>query len=209
VSLPAGYFSKVLAFDCETSGMNFNAFGKDVATNYQSLSWGFVVADAAKLKPIDELYIEIKYDGVSKWNDKAEKIHGLSKEYLEINGVSNEQAVEEIANFILKYWDPSADTSSERNVRCLGQNIATFDIWFLIKLFEDAGADELRKAIFPTGNRFIDTSTIGYMLGYYNSDDLFNSIGVDRSAHNALEDAKASLAAARKTKTLIKSFLGD
>jgi hypothetical protein len=187
--------------------MNYNAFGKDVAENYQSVSWGFVIADAENLKPIDELYVEIKWDGVSKWNDKAEKIHGLSKEYLEENGVSNEEAVEQIANFILKHWNPEADTSSERNVRCLGQNVATFDIWFLIKMFEDAGADELRRAILPTGNRFIDTSTIGYMLGYFNSDDLFESVGVERAAHNALEDAKASLTAARKTKKLIKMFL--
>ncbi len=205
--LPRGYFNKVLALDCETSGLNFNAFGPGVSDGYQSVSWGFVIADAQTLKPLDELYLEIKYDGTSKWNDVAAKIHGLTKDYLSVNGMSNEQAVEEIVNFVLNHWDPEADTSSERNIRCLGQNVATFDIWFLIKLFEDAGATELRKAIFPTGNRFIDTSTVGYLLGCFNSDDLFEMVGVNRGAHNALEDAHASLTAVRKAKKMYNLLL--
>jgi oligoribonuclease (3'-5' exoribonuclease) len=209
MDLPRGYFGKVLALDCETSGINYNAFGIDVATGYQSVSWGFVVADGSTLKPIDELYIEIKYDGVSKWDAGAEKIHGLSQEYLAANGMTNEEAVEEIVNFVVKHWNPDADTSSERNVRCLGQNVATFDIWFLIKLFEDAGATELRNDIFRTGNRFIDTSSIGYVMGCYNSDDLFDMVGVHRGDHNALEDAHASLTAVRTAKKMYNLLLSE
>ena len=47
---PRGYFEKILAMDCETSGLNFNAV--DPSDGFQSVSWGFAVADAQTLKPI-------------------------------------------------------------------------------------------------------------------------------------------------------------
>ena len=197
-----GFFSKVLAMDCETSGLN----GKnhDPSIGYQAVSWGFVVADADTLQPIDKLYIEIKWNGEAAWEKKAEAIHGLSKEYLEVNGVSEQEALVEIANFIYKHWDPNSEFSSQRCVRCLGHNVATFDVWFLRQLFE--------KFEMPliTGNRFIDTSTIAWaVFDCFNSDDAFELIGVERKLHNSLEDAEASLALVRTTRQLSRKMLGE
>ena len=196
-----GYFSKVLAMDCETSGLNF---GYDPSVGYQAVSWGLAVADAETLKVIDTLYVEIKWNGTAKWEKKAEAVHGLSKEYLEKHGLTEEQALEEIANFIYQYWPPNDEFSTNRSVRCLGHNVATFDVWFMRQLFDKFDLP------FHTGNRFIDSSTIGWaVFDCFNSDDAFELVGVvrDEHKHNALDDAIASLTLVRMTRKLSQKIL--
>ena len=195
-----GFFSKVLAMDCETSGI---AKGHDPSIGYQAVSWGFVVADADTLAPIEKLYVEIKWNKQSKWDSKAEAVHGLSKSYLEANGLEEQDALVEIANLIYKYWDPNSEFSSQRCIRCLGHNVATFDVWFLRQLFEKYGMPLI------TGNRFVDTSTIGWaMFDCFNSDDAFDLIGVKRNKHDALEDAESSLALVRTARMMSRELLG-
>ena len=89
-----GHFQFLLAIDAETSGLF--PYELDVSTKnkdeyYQAVSWGIIVADAETLLPIEKLYVEIKWDGKSLWNDRAEKIHGLSKEYLEEHGMMSKK----------------------------------------------------------------------------------------------------------------------
>jgi len=195
-----GFFGKVLAMDCETSGINVN--GDDPSVGYQAVSWGLIVADAETLKPVDELYVEIKWNGASKWDKGAEKIHGLTIEHLDEHGLTEEEAIVEIANFVYKYWDPKAEFSSQRSIRCLGHNVATFDVWFMRQLFRKFDLE------FRTGNRFIDTSTVGWVtFDCFNSDDAFELVGVHRTAHNSLEDARASLTLTRTARVMSKSLL--
>lgn len=200
-SLPVGYYDKVLSMDCETSGLSFNSH--DPSIGYQSVSWGLVVGDAETFKPIDELYVEIKWDGKSKWEQKAEKVHGLSKEYLEEHGLSNAEAVATIAEFVFKYWPPNAQISSNRNVRCLGHNVASFDIWFMRQLLEP------HDLMFRTGSRYIDTSSAAMiMLGVFNSDDLFAELGLQkRDKHNALDDARMTLQSAKIMRKLFQKCI--
>lgn len=201
-NLPRGYFDKVLAMDCETSGFCVNS--DDPSIGYQSVSWGLIVADAETLKPIDELYVEIKWNGEAKWDQNAENTHGLSKIYLDQHGLTEEQAVVEIANFVYKYWPPNAEFSHNRSIRCLGHNVATFDVWFMRQLFRKFDLE------FKTGNRFIDTSTIAWsVFNCFNSEDAFNLIGVERKQHNALEDARASLRLVKTVKKLSNKLLGE
>ncbi|MEM4258052.1 MAG: exonuclease domain-containing protein [Candidatus Thermoplasmatota archaeon] len=202
VDKPRGYFDKVLAKDCETSGMNYNTV--DPSIGFQSISWGLIVADAETFTPIEKLYVEIKWDGKSQWSDEAEKIHGLSRDHLEKNGLTKEEAAAEIGNLIYRHWNPKSDFSYQRNVRCLGHNVATFDIWFMRNLLEPFGI------MFPTGNRFIDTSSIAFAtFGCFNSDDAFDLIGIKRNKHNALADAQASLDFVKTVRKLCNSFLGE
>jgi DNA polymerase III epsilon subunit-like protein len=197
-----GFFSKVLAMDCETSGLNHKS--DDPSDGYQAVSWGLIVADAATLSIIDKLYVEIKWNGLSKWDSKAELVHGLSIDHLNKNGLSEDDAIVEIANFIYKHWDPESEFSSQRCVRCLGHNVATFDVWFMRRLFRQY---ELK---FVTGNRFIDTSTLGWaVFKCFDSDQVFDIVGVKRNAHNALEDAKASLTVVRAVRAMARELLGD
>lgn len=200
VDKPRGYFEKVLAADCETSGMSYNHL--DPSTGFQSVSWGLIVADAQTFKPIEKLYVEIKWDGKSEWKEDAEKVHGLTREHLEQNGLTKEEAAVAIGNLIYKHWPPNSDFSFQRNVRMLGHNVRSFDYYFMKQLLEPFGI------MFSTGNRFIDTSSIAFAaLNCYNSDDAFDLVGVKRDTHNALADAQASLDVVRAVRTLYNSFI--
>ena len=192
---PRGYFEKILAFDCETTGLTFG--GDDPSINHQALSWGFIIADAATLRPIEELYVEIKWDGESHWSPQAEKIHGMSKEYLEKNGVTEQDAVEQIGSLILRHWGPTVC------VQTLGHNSITFDMWFLKRLMRKFGIE------LKFGNRQYDTNSMGWIsFEIFNSDDLFTACGIERGkVHNALEDARCTLEAARRIRLLFKSAL--
>ena len=201
-SKPRGYFEKILVMDAETSGLAFNSVDPSMDPRpgdvYQSVSWGLVVADARTLKPIDKLYVEIKWDGKSAWSDKAQAVHGLTKEYLAEHGLTAEEAACEIASFILDHF------SADSMVPVAGHNAGTFDIFFMRRLLNEF------EIMFKTGNRFIDTNTIGFtVFGTFNSDDLFDLIGVKRTEHNALEDAMASLRVLHKTRQLANTILGE
>lgn len=202
---PRGYFEKVLAIDVETSGMFYDNQSDDPSHNaatgedYQIVSIGLIVADVATFKPVEKLYLEIKWDGESLWSKKAEAVHGLSVDYLEENGIDQEEAVVEIANLIIKYWGPDVPLC------LLGHNVATFDLKFLKRLFKKYGL-EVRF-----GNRYIDTMSIGVAtFGTFNSDDLFAAAGFperDPAKHNALDDAMMALQSARMVKELWQSLV--
>lgn len=195
-----GWFGKILVMDCETSGLDVN--NSNPSVGYQAVSWGLVIVDADSLNIIDQLYVEIKWNGTSKWEPKAERIHGLSKDYLEDNGVTEKQAITLIANFLYKFWDPTSEFSSDRVVRCAGHNVATFDVHFMRQLFDKFGLT------FNTGNRFIDTSTLGWgVFDCYTSDEVFKLLGITRKEHNALEDAKASLEVLRASRRICNTVL--
>ena len=58
---PRGYFEKILAMDCETTGLAVNrddpSYDQEKGIEYQSVSWGFIVANAQTLEPIEKIYI--------------------------------------------------------------------------------------------------------------------------------------------------------
>ena len=157
-----------------------------------------VVADAVTLKPIDKLYVEIKWDGQSVWSPKAEQVHGLSKQHLEEHGLSGEDAACEIASFVLDHFEPN------KTVACAGHNYASFDRYFMEATLAPF------DVMFKTGNRFIDTNSIGFAsFQTYTSDQLFEMMGIKRDQHNALEDAMASLKVLYKTRQIYNTILGE
>lgn len=179
-----GEFTRIFAIDCETSGINMDS--DDITDGYQSISWGLVVADQ-DFNPIDELYVEIKWDGISKWEWQAEKVHGLTKQYLENNGMDEKDAIEKIVEFIYTHID------FETPIMLLGQNVERFDRRFLNKILAKYDL-KLKFA-----HRAFDTFSAGYVsLRANNSDQLFDILEINRAKpHNALNDAKAALKAAR------------
>lgn len=185
MSKPRGYIERVLFIDCETSGLAYSSpdpsYDQATDTEYQAVAWGMVVANAQTLKPLDKLYVEIKWDGVSGWSKEAQKVHGLSPAYLEKNGVTDEEAVVAIAELILKHWGTDG-------VVCVGgHNVATFDLQFLRRLLKKHGIEV------KFGSKTIDTNAIGFAtFGTHNSDELFEAVGLperDPENHNALVDA--------------------
>ena len=200
---PRGYFKYTLAADCETSGLCFSsdnpACNPDTGEEYQALSWGLIVVDTDTLEAVDSLYVEIQHDPKYTWSDGAQKVHGMTREYLKENGVPMEEAVTQIASLILKYWGPSSP------VCLLGHNVATFDLPFLRHTLRSQGI-EVKFA-----NRHIDSFAAGVStFQTYNSDDLFEAVGLperDPAHHNALDDAMASLNAVRVIRRLWASFV--
>lgn len=184
---PSGWFDKFLAIDCETSGLNFDHSNPDITDGYQSISWGMIVSDLKTMKPIDELYVEIQWDGVSKWHHKAERTHGLSREYLAKHGMTGEEAAITIAQFIATHFDV------EDTIICMGHNVARFDIPFLKKLLL------AHDFPFSFSHRCIDSSALAVgTIGTFTSQELFDYLGIPRGdVHNALEDIRATLKACR------------
>jgi DNA polymerase III epsilon subunit-like protein len=186
---PRGHFDLILALDCETSGLAYNSmdpsYNPKTKQTYQAVSWGLIVVEAARLKTIEELYFEVQWDGKSAWSPEAERVHGMSKDYLAANGKTPEQAVELIANLVLDYWGP------ESPVCLLGHNVATFDRYFLMRTMQEYGI-ELRL-----GNRHIDT---------------FEAVGLpvrDPTKHNALEDARNAVESVKRVRTIFQHALGE
>lgn len=201
---PKGYFEYILAADCETSGMCYNcddpSYNPKTKEYYQAVSWGLAVVHAPTLEVIDRLYVEIQWDGKSVWNEQAQAVHGLSRQYLNENGVPMSEAVGQIGNLILPYWGTTS-------IRLLGHNIMTFDLPFLRRTMRSEGIE------LSFGNRHIDTSSIGYALfGTYNSDDLFDIIGLperDPKKHNALDDALSCVHVLKAAKAVRKRLFGE
>lgn len=201
---PTGYFEKLLAMDCETTGLDWN--GDDPSNGHQAVSWGFIVADGKTLKPIEELYVEIKWNDESKAARKADpefgkeagRIHGLTYDYLEQNGVTEEEAVVLIANMIIKYWGPTC------LIKALGHNVQMFDIPFLRAMFKRHGI------VLPLGSRHYDSNSAGFIaVGSYTSDALFDTMGFDsRDSHNALEDTRMSLESCRRIRLIWDAKVG-
>lgn len=194
------HFNKLLCVDTETSGI---AFGQDNPSydsiskkRYQIVSIGLIVVDAVTLKSIDELYLEIKWDGVSDWSKQAELIHGLSIEYLENHGIEREDAVAEICNLILDHFGYNIP------INVMGNNVM-FDIQFLKALCRSEGIE------LKVSNRIYDSNSVGFaMFGTYDSDELFEIIGGKRNLHNSLDDARLSLKVFQTVKQLSDQLLG-
>lgn len=192
---------QILVVDCETSGMSFSSddpsHNPTTDETYQSVSWGLIVADATTFEPIERLYVEIKWNGESEWSSKAQEVHGLSLEYLEANGMTEEDAVVAIASLILKYWGPDSAVS------LAGHNVGTFDLPFLRRLLRSHGI-EIKFA-----HRHVDSSSVGLAtFGTFTSNGLFEAVGCEaRGKHNALDDAENSLTALRTVKQLFNACL--
>lgn len=177
-----------LCIDWETSGADF---GKDSSKRFQGLSFGAVVFKTDTFEVVETLYREIKFDPSKwEWTDSAAEIHGLTREYLEANGVTAEEAALDLGVLIMKYWGPDS------KVMFLGHN-PIFDIRFTNQLFNTVDIEfsverqtELSSWI-QLHHVVLDTSAAGFItVGLFKSDLLFDKMGFpERAEHNALSDA--------------------
>lgn len=185
-------FDKILAIDCETSG--FTQSCHNPAENHQMVSLALIAA-TCKFEPIEEFYIEIKWDGKAHWNEKAEEIHKLSKDYLEVHGVEEVIAAEKVAQFIFKHFGANTPLTF------LGHNLVGFDIPFLRDFLNRHDLN------FKIAQRHVDTFALSMpTLGTYSSDSLFSTLGFKkRDDHNALEDARMALESVKIISDIWKS----
>lgn len=200
-----------LWLDWETSGAAFDLPYPEqfVPGMFQGIQLGMVVADNENFEEVDAIRVNIKFDSSYKWQDEAQKIHGLSREYLEEHGVDSEEAVATIIEFITKHFGDDVIHYGEgkpdkTRTICFGGHNLGFDIAALQAL--------LRRFNFAVSEHHVrlDTSSIGFLaVGIYKSSKLFEHFGAEkRGDHDALDDTRQSLAVATGVKALIKSALG-
>jgi DNA polymerase III epsilon subunit-like protein len=195
-------FKNIVSIDCETSGYNKKAivspYEGDIATGYQAVSWGLVISTPDTFKPIDQLYVEVKWNGKAKWSPKAEQVHGLSKEYLEENGVTEEEAAVDILEFLMKNLDISEP------IYFLGQNAPSFDVIF----FKDLLRRYDVKNIIVSSRCFDTFALSAGTIQKYKSDSMFKKVGLkERKKHNSLEDALYALETYRRINLIWKKML--
>lgn len=184
-----------IAIDWETSG---SAWGQDSTIDYQGIAFGAAIFRLADFEPVETLYQEIKFDDSKyKWQDGAQRIHGLSREHLAANGVTQEEAAVALASLVIKYFAP------DEYLYILGHHI-DFDIAFTEQLLNPF------EIMFKIGATRIDTSGTGLiMLGIHKSDELFDTLGLPaRTTHNALEDVILTLQAAKTMRAIANAALG-
>lgn len=187
------HIGRILAMDCETSGICWEAnkshSNKTPASGVQAVSWGLVVSDTSDYKPIAQMYREIKWNGKSRWDVKAEKVHGLSKEHLEEHGMDEEEALVDMIEFIMEH------IGVKKPLYCLGHNLVSFDIPF----FKDMLYRYEIKGI-KFGQRHFDTFALSMgTVKQFDSPTLFKRLGLgERQIHNSLEDALFSLKVYRR-----------
>ena len=185
--------TKILAIDVETSGINRNS--GSICKDHQIVAIGLIVADA-EFKEIERFYCEIKYDNKSKWDEHAERVHGLSKQHLEENGLDEEDAVVEIAEFLLKHYEP------EDAIFFLGHNCRVFDLEFFNQLMNKY------DIYYKIAHRTIDSFSVGFTcFGLDNSDAIFNLFNKERKTHNALEDAAMALGVCRNVRLMVEEAI--
>ncbi len=201
MAAPRGYITRLLIVDTETSGLAYScddpSYNPKTGETYQIVSIGLIVVNAITLEPIEKVYLEIKWDGKSTWDQRAQEVHGLTKAYLNENGVDTYEAVEVIGNLILDHWGPDSP------VHICGHN-PHFDLSFFKRLLRSEGIE------IKFGNKMIDTNSIGFaVFNTHNSDDLFETVGMPvRKDHNSLEDAMSVLKVLKITRTLADECFG-
>lgn len=191
-----------LMIDWETSGADF---GADSSVNYQGIAFGAIVFDLMTLEPKEKLYRELKFDGSKyKWTDKAQEIHGLSREHLEANGVSREEGLADLIDMMLRYWPAgffgTKGNTPDQKILLAGHNRG-FDMDFTNQLFVDHDLEIVFHHV------SLDTTQICFAVsGIYKSDEVFQAFaGVDkRGLHNALEDADATLTVMRTIRQIFQ-----
>lgn len=112
-----------LALHIETTGLN-HVIDEPIYKNNNIVALSAVICEKGTFNIIDEKIIFIDH-GIDEVGDRW---HGITKEFLEEEGVDEESAVLEFANFILEYFD------SNDSIICLGQNVHSFVLPFVKNL---------------------------------------------------------------------------
>lgn len=184
----------ILVLDTETTGSTFGTY-EETFSRYQAIQFGAIVADSQTFEEVDSLEFLVKFDPRYEWTEGAEKIHGITRERLAREGLSDEDAALVLGEFILKYFGTG-------KVMFLGHN-PWFDIEAMRQLLE-------KYKVMPDLHHVVlDTSALGWVTcGRYRSNDLFEYfLGGRAEKHGALDDARMTLTVARTVRQLMDSAL--
>lgn len=183
----------ILCLDTETTGSDRNLDHADIFKKFQAISFGAIVATSDTFEEVAKIEFKVKYDPKYTWSEEAEKIHGITREQLEKEGLEPEEAAVELASFLLNHFGTG-------KIMFLGHN-PWFDIHAMAQLLEPFDVmPELHHVV-------LDTSALGWLTcSKYKSDDLFELfIGGRSEKHGALNDAEMTLAVARSVRQIMNA----
>jgi DNA polymerase III epsilon subunit-like protein len=179
----------------------------------QGIEIGAVLVELPMFEPIAEFSTRIKFVGSHNgityggplhenltWSDDAEVVHGIS-----LHDLVNEPLPVEVAwkfsEFILT--NAKIPDAHKQPVMLCGHNIAG-DAYYIRQMMFLGGVE--RDIRFH--HRMLDSFTLGYMLlGAKSSNELFQRVSsVVRDKHNAMQDARLTLAAFRHLQTICQKI---
>lgn len=185
----------ILIVDTETSGSTFGTY-EETFSRYQGLAFGAIVATSDTFEEVASLSIKVKFDSSKyEWSDEAEKIHGLTREHLEAEGLETEEAAAELAGFILDHFGTGKVMFANHN--------PWFDIEAMRQLLEPHGVmPDLHHVV-------LDTSGLGFVaMGKYRSNDVFEFFNGERPPiHDALGDARMALGVLKGIREIVNTVL--
>lgn len=176
-----------LAIDWETSGYSLPEYAK----LHQGISLGAIIFDSQSLEPIESLYLEIQFDEKKyKWEAAAERVHGITRDHLLKNGITQEEAAVQLCNLVVKYIGTD-------DVMLLGHRVH-FDRAFTEQLTKTIGVD---LSYHPNT---IDSCSMSIaLMEIAKSEDVFQMMGMPaRQEHNAMEDIMYTLLSVKRMKEL-------
>lgn len=187
----------ILVVDIETTGSTFGSY-EETFSRYQAISFGAIVARSDTFEEVASLSFLVKYDPRYEWSEEAQKIHGLTKERLEAEGLTNEEAAVELAEFILNHFGTGKVMFANHNpwfdIEGMRQLLGPFNVM-----------PDLHHVV-------LDTSALGFVtIGQYRSNDVFPFFNGERAeVHDALDDARMALGVLRGIREVVNSVLdGD
>lgn len=185
----------IFILDTETTGSTFGSY-EETFSKFQAIQFGAIVATSDTFEEVDSISFMVKFDSSKYcWSADAEKIHGITQERLEREGLADEEAAASLAEFILKYFGTG-------KVMFLGHN-PWFDIEAMKQLLQKHGVmPDLHHVV-------LDTSALGFITcGKYRSNDLFEYfLGGRSDTHDALDDARMTLTVVRTVRQLMNEAL--
>jgi len=179
--------SKVLWVDFETTGLSYKDNRiTEVAFIYQDLT------DPSK---DDELSFYIKYDKYPSDYDSVVKITGLTIDFLNKNGIYEQEAFKRIINFL----DSKVNKYYKSDKLIFAGYNTSFDNNFLRALFERANEKYFGSYFFSVCHDVMSNVAEALRLNKipklqnYKLSTVIDYFGIDLEAHKAIEDIKATI----------------
>jgi len=186
----------ILVLDVETTGSTFASY-EETFSKFQAIAFGAVVATSDTFEEVASLSFKVKFDPKYEWSEGAEKIHGITREQLEVEGLEKEEAAAELAEFILNHFGTGKVMFANHN--------PWFDIEAMRQLLAPYGVmPDLHHVV-------IDTSSLAFgAIGKYRSNDVFPFFNGERpDIHDALGDARMALNVLRGIREIVNSVLNS
>lgn len=184
-----------LAVDWETTSLEVQ--------DGQGIQIGAVVYDRTTYEEVASYTRYIKFDhNKSRWQKAAEDIHHITREFLDEEGITQEEAAIEFLDF-LNTWFGSKDP-----IHFLGLN-SKFDIGFTNQLLKVIGCTFGHKepglSCVKLHHIVMDLQPLAMALfGVYKSDDIFALCGYEkRGAHSAIEDIRMTVGSMKHIQELL------